>query len=241
MSVSLLAVLAILAASPSKVPEPSASLSAYQVGCALGDENTHGVFNDDLPWPQLLGQRRENLAMDNYGQYSVEEGDAGVRSARCNDLYPVLDSQILVPNSRKTRGCKRLFIQCGTFDLEAGRTASDIQGSINALIARAKVVYGMNVVLLTVPPLMGASWYSPSIQAEHMALNASIQSTPGVVVVDIYSALATLGPVPVTPYPGDYLGIEASWRWQPTDYVHLGPAGHVRMADAVDFTPGALP
>lgn len=242
-----LALAAVLAIAPKPAPADE-SLVGILNACSLGDELTHGFYADaplwpdgSRNWPRELDNRNDNLSVNDYSIYAVAAGDAGTRSARCSDMYPVLDSVILIPGTRRTRLCKRLYLACGTYDLEAGRSGADIYSDIQAMVTRAKLVIGFQVVVLTVPPLMGAAWYSPAIQAEHMDLNSRIRAMSGVTVVDTYNALVGTDALPLPAYPGDYLTLYGDWRNEPTDYVRTGIDGHQRVTDAIEATPGAVP
>jgi hypothetical protein len=242
-----LAVVAVLSLAPKPAPQDE-SLVGILNACSLGDELTHGFYADGpmwpdatRKWPRELDDRHPNLFVNDYSIYAVAAGDAGTRSARCSDMYVVVDQVILIPGTRRTRMCKRMYLACGTYDLEAGRSAADIHADIQAMVTRAKLVIGFQVVVLTVPPIMGAPWYSPTVQAEHMDLNARIRAMTGVTVVDTYSALAGTDPLPLSAYPGDYLTLYGDWRNEPDDYVRVGIAGHQRVVDAIDATPGAVP
>jgi hypothetical protein len=242
-----LALAAVLSLAPKPAPQDE-SLVGILNACSLGDELTHGFYADGpmwpdgtRNWPRELNSRHANLFITDFSVYAVADGDAGMRSAQCMDLYQPLHRDILIPGTRKTRGFKRLYLMCGTFDLKAGRSAADIHADVLKLVARAKEAIGFAVVLFTVPPLMGAPWYSPTVQAEHMDLNSRIRAMTGVTVVDTYSALAGTDPLPLSAYPGDYLTLYGDWRNEPDDYVRVGIAGHQRVVDAIDATPGAVP
>lgn len=220
------------------------------VAC-VGDSITEGVPAPNTPWCQLLQQRRA-------GQ-KVAVVNIGAGGLRCDEiesgLVPICLNCPSFASYIAHRSYTRVMLMCGANDMNQGRTADQVIGTVGSpgplrrMVTAARAA-GLPVTVMTVTPLGGNAWYTSDVQARHVELNTRIRAlatttAPAVTVVEAYNVLATPGTTSVASaianYPGDGLTLNASWQAAPPDNLHLGPAGNVRLADAIDATPGAFP
>lgn len=229
----------------------SAHGAPVQFIACVGDSITEGVPAPNTPWCQVLGNRRA-------GQ-KVAVVNLGAGGLRCDEVesgsVPLCPSCPSFASFIANRSYTRVVLMCGANDLNQGRTADQIIGTVGApgpmrrMVTAARAA-GLPVTVMTVTPLGGNAWYTAGAQAQHVDLNNRIRAlatttAPSVTVVEAYNVLATPSTTPVATaianYPGDGLTMPAAWQATPPDNLHLGPAGNVRLADGIDATPGAFP
>lgn len=229
---------------------PADSAPVRFVAC-VGDSITEGVPSPNTPWCQLLGQRRQgqNFAVINLGAGGL----------RCDEVesgaVPLCPSCPSFASFIANRSYTHVILMCGANDLNQGRTADQIIGTtgtpgpLRRMVTAARAA-GIPVTVMTVTPLGGNAWYTPTVEGRHMDVNTRIRAlatttAPSVTVVEAYNVLATPGTTPVataiSTYPGDGLTMSAAWQTTPADNLHLGAAGNVRLADGIDATTGAVP
>lgn len=239
----LVSILALAAATASAAP--------VQFVACIGDSITQGVPSPNTPWCQLL-------QADKAGQ-KVAVINLGIGGTRCdqiesgaNGVCPTCPS---FAQRITGRGYTRVFLMCGANDLNQGLTADQIFGTGDTVgtrgpllrMVRAAEALGIPVTVMTVTPLGGNAWYTGSVPARHMDLNARIRTLASatVTVVEAYNILATPSTTPVataiSTYPGDNLTMNASWQATPPDNLHVGSAGNRRLADGINATTGAFP
>lgn len=241
---NLLAVVAILSAT-------SASAAPVQFIACIGDSITQGVPSPNTPWCQLL-------QADKAGQ-KVAVINLGIGGTRCDQIESGANTVCPTCPSfaqRITgRGYTRVVLLCGANDLNQGFTADQIFGTGDTVgtrgpllrMVRAAEALGIPVTVMTVTPLGSNAWYTGSVPARHMDLNARIRTLASstVTVVEAYNILATGSGTTVAAaiatYPGDNLTMNASWQATPPDNLHVGAAGNRRLADGINATVGAFP
>lgn len=229
---------------------PADSAPVRLVAC-VGDSITEGVPSPNAPWCQMLGQRRQN---QKFGVVNL-----GAGGLRCDEIesgnVPLCPSCPSFAQILATRSYTHVFLMCGANDLNQGRTADQIIGTVGTpgplrrMVTAARNA-GVPVTVMTVTPLGGNGWYTAPVQAIHMDVNTRIRAlatstAPRVTVVEAYNVLATPSTTPVATaianYQGDGLTMPAAWQASPPDNLHIGAAGNTRLADGIDATPGAVP
>lgn len=174
---------------------------------ALGDSNTEGyglagneTWAARLDDPNHLGA---TYAIDNFGVggYTCTQVDNKWTTTVAPLKYGVV------------------VLMCGTNDIRTyGDSAATVYARITALVAKIKTT-GARVVLMTVLPAGTSEGYTSAIEAQRVALNASILGTSGVTTVNLEPLLAGGGSPPALA--------------QTLDGLHLSPAGAIIVANAL--------
>jgi lysophospholipase L1-like esterase len=175
----------------------------------LGDSITHGS-QGVVAWPTKFATR---VPFKNYT-------NAAVSGATAADIRAQFDANCVWPASSIP---SRIFIMGGVNDVRTGATAAATFSTMSSLYAAAEA-QGSEVIALTVTPFGSSTIYgwSPAVQVELEALNASIRTASVAEVVDLYPLMGD------TVDPQDLLALYSA-----ADGIHPSEVGSQFISDTV--------
>jgi lysophospholipase L1-like esterase len=174
------------------------SLTAWAFAPGSTSPGTNGV------WPSVLeGQESSLILLKN----------AGIPGNTTSQMLARLERDVLAYSPDV------LFLMGGTNDIGLDMSIPNAIGNIRQIVETAKTD-GITVVLMTVPPVNDDYNYRMANRAEYNADLASLASQEGILLVDVFSALATPD------------GSLAS-AYSAFDGLHLSQQGEQAVAQAV--------
>ena len=178
---------------------------------ALGDSLTAWAFapGSTSPgaagvWPSVLAHQDSSLVLVN---------NAGIPGNTTSQMLSRLGRDVLAYKPDV------LFLMGGTNDIGLDMSIANAVANIRRIVETARA-NGITVILMTIPPVNGDYNYRTANRAEYNADLADLASQEGIMLVDVFSALATAN---------GYLAPEYS----AFDGLHLSQQGEQAVAETV--------
>jgi lysophospholipase L1-like esterase len=178
---------------------------------ALGDSLTAWAFapgstspGANGAWPSVLAGQDPSLVL---------VSNAGIPGNTTSQMLSRLGRDVLAYKPDV------LFLMGGTNDIGQDMSIANAVANIRRIVETSRA-NGITVILMTVPPVNGDYNYRTANRAEYNADLAALASQEGIMLVDVFSALATADGCLVPAYAA-------------FDGLHLSQEGEQTVAEAV--------